>query len=488
VFQGDGEEALPAFIQNFAAKTFDTVPNLSYRVGSEVRVNEQRDITDLNSLPPPDFGNDDLQCMINEKPVIPLQASRGCYWGKCAFCNFEKHYRTRNIASVVDEMEVQAKRYSTDQFLFLDDSISPSLLEAIADEIIKRKLRIIYSVFYIRPEKGLTYELLKKTHDSGLRCISLGVESVTQRLLDAVNKGTQVAHIETIINHCEKIGILTLMFYIVGLPTQTKDELLQERPFIEKYVHRLRVKDFFVSRDTRIGNAPESYNIVIRQPNILLVSPTGTIQSYTYDFAFQFGLHPKEMKRLALERLYDHNSYFMITRVLESYCKFGWDNRNIGGCILATFRKHLAKGVRVEPTAQDISYLSGIGNMLMGNHQKALVQFRTLLPRIQTIAMKARILFHMGRCFLRIEDYENALNSFLIALPLHSTNGILYRYMAETQYYLGNYEQALASAQIALVRGYGGEKVQVLIKQCKKHLQDRAIHSELSPDNSDTAV
>jgi hypothetical protein len=468
VFRGDGEEALPAFIRNFETKTFDTVPNLTYRADSEIRVNEQRDITDLNSLPLPDFGDDDLQCIINETPLIPIQASRDCYWGKCAFCQYDSHYRTRNVVSVVDEMEVQAKRYGINQFIFLDDSFSPCLLEEISSEILRRKLQIYYIVFHARPEKALKRELLQQAYISGLRCISFGVETITQRLLDKINKGTQAKHIEHIISVCEEIGIQPLMNYIVGLPTQTKAELMQELPFIAKHIDSMSVWEFTLMKDSSMCRCPISFDIAFHGQRDFIVSTTGTIHSNLCDFKLQSGIHPPSAKKLILNETPIYGTYFYILRVLGAYLNYGWGSGQMCRDILTAIWKHLYRALRSEHTAQKIPYLFGTGNMVMKNYTKALEQFQDSLRRAKNPAMQARIHFYKGYCFLKCNEYTNAFRSFHIALSLCAHSDKLHEYLAEAYYHLGNYEQALVSAQRSIALGNDRESVRLLVEKCER--------------------
>jgi len=72
----EGEEMLLALVRMLAGG--QTPPRLLYG---------KRD-TDLGQLPPPDFDGLPLDKYLSPELVLPYDPTRGCYWGKCAFCHY----------------------------------------------------------------------------------------------------------------------------------------------------------------------------------------------------------------------------------------------------------------------------------------------------------------------------------------------------------------------------------------------------------------
>jgi len=64
-----------------------SVPNLIYRDGFRIRVNAPRPPEPADALPIPDFDGLPLDRYLAPLRVLPVAASHGCYWGRCAFCN-----------------------------------------------------------------------------------------------------------------------------------------------------------------------------------------------------------------------------------------------------------------------------------------------------------------------------------------------------------------------------------------------------------------
>jgi anaerobic magnesium-protoporphyrin IX monomethyl ester cyclase len=77
---------------------------------------------DINSLPTPDFDGLPLDKYLSPVRVLPLQSSRGCYWGRCAFCThslgYGKRYQPRQPAKVAADIRQLKERYGVRYFAF----------------------------------------------------------------------------------------------------------------------------------------------------------------------------------------------------------------------------------------------------------------------------------------------------------------------------------------------------------------------------------
>ena len=101
--------------------------------------------------------------------VFPVQASTSCYWRKCIFCDCsasEQGYTIKTVPRLVDEIEFLKKKYKTKYFYFWDNALHPNYLNKLADELQKRKINIIFSI-YARFEPEFNLQLLKKLRKAG---------------------------------------------------------------------------------------------------------------------------------------------------------------------------------------------------------------------------------------------------------------------------------------------------------------------------------
>src|SRR5690606_38234365 len=70
-----------------AGGDLSAVPNLIYRDGETIRVTERKEPAKIGALPQPDFDGLPLDRYLAPELALPLLTARGCYFGKCAFCN-----------------------------------------------------------------------------------------------------------------------------------------------------------------------------------------------------------------------------------------------------------------------------------------------------------------------------------------------------------------------------------------------------------------
>jgi len=190
-------------------------------------------ITDLDRLPFPDWSFFKVQdftyyYVSKKRPILFMQASRNCPY-LCNYCPYKVigRYRARDPIKVVDEMEHLIKTYQVKSIVFRDPNFSfdNRRVKKIAREIIRRKLNIEW-VIETRLDH-LSEDLLKTMHRAGLRAIKVGIESFNDRVLKKskrlpIRKKQQ----EDIIRYCELLGIRVVAFYIIGLPGDTRQGIL----------------------------------------------------------------------------------------------------------------------------------------------------------------------------------------------------------------------------------------------------------------------
>jgi hypothetical protein len=85
---GEGEHALPRLIAALEANhTLRSVENLVYHNRGTLQHNDRVALTELGSLPFPDFSQFDLDRYLTPTRILPVLTARGCAWGTCAFCS-----------------------------------------------------------------------------------------------------------------------------------------------------------------------------------------------------------------------------------------------------------------------------------------------------------------------------------------------------------------------------------------------------------------
>lgn len=225
-----------------------------------------RPLRDLDRVPIPDFS--DFPWDRYRFRIIPLVTGRGCQWNRCTFCSdivsaSMRTFRTRSTESVLGEMREQFQRHQTTNFLFLDLKLNsnPALLRGIVENVqaYVPGAQWIGSVHVdLRRDNGLSRRELQAAVSAGMRRVSFGLETGSQRLLEAMDKGSSVAANSEFIRNAHEAGLSIRCTMFKGFPGETAEDLEQTSQFLEAhtdYIDRVRMNEFSVREDTPIFNA-----------------------------------------------------------------------------------------------------------------------------------------------------------------------------------------------------------------------------------------
>jgi len=263
-----------------------TVPNLMYHDGSGVRVNGFKEPEPTECLPIPSFDGLPLDSYLTPARVLPVWASRGCYWGRCAFCNVgygeSKHFDELRAERVVEEMTTLSEAYNTDKFFFADEALTPRMLRALSSLLIERGTSFSWATC-ARCEPGITADLLKQMRRAGCRLLSFGIESGSQRVLDRMDKGTNLETMQRILRDSAAAGIWNHTFLFFGFPGETEQDARETIEFFRAnrgVIHSISSSTFLLERYARAFKDPEAYDIS-------RIRPPGPQQDLAYYFEYE---------------------------------------------------------------------------------------------------------------------------------------------------------------------------------------------------------
>ncbi len=274
------------------------VPSLVYFDEDGVlRQNPEDKLTRMSDLHEADFSDLPLEKYIYAK--LPYQFSRGCYWGKCAFCSYRnnKGYMTRKTEEVLTHFENMERRYGIHNFQFIDDAIHPTLLDQMADQILSRGMKIRYDA-YLRLEPGFTEELCRKLSKSGLKTVLFGFESANQRMLDLMNKGNTPSNMLRVLKNMHNAGIQSILSCLVGFPTETWEEAMDSIRFLKEnraYYYWVYIVHFGMISDM-CGHA-EDYGVVDMDLNRLVRYDDSGFAALGYPYRTTRGMTVEESLR-----------------------------------------------------------------------------------------------------------------------------------------------------------------------------------------------
>ncbi len=166
-----------------------------------------------------------------------LTMAHGCYWGKCTFCDISLDYIGRfeplTAALLCDRMEQMMKATGENGFHFVDEAAPPSLMKALALEIIRRHLVVSWWT-NIRFEKSFTRDLCLLLKTSGCIGVSGGLEVASDRLLALIQKGITVSQVAKVNSHFREAGIMVHAYLMYGFPSQTAQETIDSLEMVRQ--------------------------------------------------------------------------------------------------------------------------------------------------------------------------------------------------------------------------------------------------------------
>jgi anaerobic magnesium-protoporphyrin IX monomethyl ester cyclase len=242
VVRGEGEQTLlelADLASKNSSESLHEVEGITFRKnGNIVRNKDRAFIQNLDELPHPAYKHFKLsKYKISGKMYLPIITSRGCPF-QCTFCLASKmcgkRFRTRSPRKVVDELEWLKDTHGADVVAFYDDTFTFDIKRAyeICDEMKKRKFDLPWDC-RTRVDR-ISPEILAKMRDANCQLVHFGVESGSQKMLDAMKKGTTVEQNARGIKMAKDAGISVAISVVVGYPGETADMLKQTFDFIRK--------------------------------------------------------------------------------------------------------------------------------------------------------------------------------------------------------------------------------------------------------------
>ncbi|MGO8820776.1 MAG: B12-binding domain-containing radical SAM protein [Desulfomonilaceae bacterium] len=240
-FQGEAEIGLPLFARRVLKSEeipFEKIPGLIYRDKSEIRATDRVFVEDLDSLgfpawdlmPPSSYPDAPQGAFYEKFPIAPIASSRGCPY-TCAFCgspvNMGNRLRFRSLQSVLSEMELLYVKYGVREFHFIDDMFNASKKRVV--EFCQKLAEKNWHISYTFPN-GLRLNTLDKESltwmkKTGAYAFTVGIESGSQRILDAMNKKLTLELIRAKVNLIAEVGIEPSGFFLIGFPGETKMDM-----------------------------------------------------------------------------------------------------------------------------------------------------------------------------------------------------------------------------------------------------------------------
>ena len=301
----DGEVPLQQLVEAVAGGgDLSHIPNLVYRDGDRIRVNERKPPEKIQDLPLPDFDGLPLDRYLAPRLVLPLLTARGCYFGKCAFCNVgygeAESFSQLKAEQLAEQMLALQQKYGTRHIFFADEAITPRNLRNMSPMLETLGTPVQWGGC-VRFEKVISGDLLQSMARGGCRMILFGLESASEQVIQFMVKGTELEHMSRILFEGNEAGIWNHTFFFFGFPGETLEDAQETVDFL--YAHKQVINSaalgtFLMERYSPAHRFPGAYRVkrVIEEPDKDL--------AIYFDYEVEEGLDAN-MAELIMERFMD---------------------------------------------------------------------------------------------------------------------------------------------------------------------------------------
>lgn len=312
----EGEKPLETLVTSVKeGKPLREVPNLVHLENGKVVRNDSCQSLPYDQLVRPDFDQLALDKYLMPYPVLPYMSSRGCYWGKCTFCThshvYDSYYRKENEERVAEDLDYLGKRYKTRYFTFSDEAISPSAFRRVSTAILSRGVPMrALGMLKFESNNIENAELFEQMYRAGFIMLFFGLESANDRILSVIDKGTDQATEQRVLNDSARAGIWNHTYLFFGFPTETRSEAEETIEFV---VHNSETGNgsicsvgqsiFTLEKDSAIFHNPGRFSV-----DQILHNPERDM-AIMFDFDIKKGMSREEVNDVyqEFEQVIDEN-------------------------------------------------------------------------------------------------------------------------------------------------------------------------------------
>ncbi len=238
ICRGEGDRAFPYFLDRFTTDARQNTPNFSIKLpNGEIRENPlDKLVEDLDDLPFPDR---DIVYSKNHflaaSPIKSFFAGRGCPF-ECTYCfNYAYHelyrgkghvVRTKSVAYLVEELSSVSNKYPLGFVKFQDDVFGANRIWL--EEFSETYPKTIGLPFmcYARPDM-VTQDYARRLKQAGCYSVCMAIESGKEAIRrDVLHRNMTDERIIEACSYLKKAGIRLYMVNMLGLPTETEEDML----------------------------------------------------------------------------------------------------------------------------------------------------------------------------------------------------------------------------------------------------------------------
>lgn len=336
VMLGEGEKTIVelarALVNN---ESLDKVKGIIFRRDGKLeRTENQTEIEDLDSIPMPAYHllephystYDGVHGNLLKLPNAVMLASRGCPH-RCIFCSnkmIKVRFRSpknivREMKYLRDELGFKSIQLYDNEFIGMAANQKKWIID-LCEEIIKEGLNNFEFLVQGRCNRFVDLETLQKMKQAGFKWIWWGVESGSQKVLNAIKKDITIEDIKRTFKLAREAKIKSMAFIMIGLPKETREDVALTAKLLEE----IRPDIVRIHITTPLPGS-ELYEEFVREGKI------DDFNLINYDTRRHVVHHTDELSAKEIKELYqmmafrlEHNKFYFIKILIKSI--FSWQD------------------------------------------------------------------------------------------------------------------------------------------------------------------
>lgn len=221
---------------------------------------------------------------------LPVLVTKGCYWGRCTFCDFPKlsnlgkrAYIARAPELALREIQSIQKRFGDVKINLISDAVPPSWYKKLCKAAIETGTRL-NTWSYMMHNEALDDSFFSLMSRAGVQAINFGTESMVDRILSVMKKQSGYETIKKNLISANRHGVRVVTNVIPDYPTTTREEaFLNIERFQEMapYISSVNPQMFDLTSGTPIADDPLEYGLEV--PNSAYIKTSHGFHSKPFE-------------------------------------------------------------------------------------------------------------------------------------------------------------------------------------------------------------
>jgi len=279
-------------------------------------------VRDLDSLPIPDYSDyfrsfEETSAGAFVVPSVLFESSRGCWWGakkQCTFCGLNGStlmFRTKSAERALHEVDYLVDRWGIDMVQAVDNVIDMGSFDDFLPSLARRE-KPIHMFYEVRA--NLSHSQVRMLGKAGVHSVQAGVESLNDRVLKLMRKGTTALQNIQVLKWCRECGVKADWNLIYGFPGETREDyeaMLRLLPLIRSLDPPTAWGPIRLDRFSPYFKAPAEFGLINLRPTapyryLYPFSKSSLMKiAYYFDYDYNRGSDPKGAAKRVVAYLED---------------------------------------------------------------------------------------------------------------------------------------------------------------------------------------